>query len=86
MTIHMELTPEVWERVNTQLQKDYPASVFIMRSKMQRVLGFVDRKHWTYNRERNKWNRPIICLDFYDERKRTFFLLKYSQLLDDSSK
>lgn len=86
MPSHIELTPETWERVKEQLKQDYPMSVFAIRSKQKRVLGFTERNHWTYNDDKSKWNRPVICLDFFDERKRTFFLLKYSELLDNPKK
>lgn len=86
MTQHIELSPETWERVKEQIQKDYPISVLTIRSKMKKVLGFTDRNHWTYNKDKDKWNRPIICLDFFDEKRRTIFLLKYSEFLDNSKK
>lgn len=86
MPSHIELTPEEWDRVREQLKKDYPVSFIAIREKQKRVLGFTERNHWTYNDEKSKWNRPIICLDFFDERKRTFFLLKYSELLDNKSR
>ena len=86
MVQHIELTPETWERVKERIKKDYPVSVLAIRSKMKSVLGFTERNHWTYNNDKDKWNRPIICLDFFDEKKRTVFLLKYSELLDNSKK
>jgi hypothetical protein len=47
---------------------------------LQRELGFTVRRH-----VENQWNddafdyvfREVICLDFYDESMRTFFILKY---------
>jgi hypothetical protein len=86
MPSHIELTPETWERLREQLKKDYPFSVLAIREKQKRVLGFTERNHWTFNKETDRWNRPIICLDFYSEKKRTFFLMKYSELLDNNSK
>lgn len=83
MPSHIELTPETWKSVKEQLKKDYPTSVLAIREKQKRVLGFTERHHQAYNHEKTKWNHPIICLDFYSEKKRTFFLIKYSKLLDN---
>lgn len=81
MSKPIELTPETWEKVREQLKQDYPVSVLAIRSKMKQVLGFTERNHWTYNKEKGKWNRPVICLDFYSEKKRTFFIMKYSDFI-----
>jgi hypothetical protein len=86
MPSHIELSPEAWERIKEQLKKDYPMSVLAIREKQKRVLGFTERNHWTFNRENERWNRPIICLDFFSEKKRTFFIMKYSELLDSNRK
>lgn len=74
------LKPAQWEKLKNRLQNDYSPSVILIRDKMRKTLGFVDREHrwWT---ERIGYQTQI-CLDFYDEPKRTMFLLKYSEYLD----
>ena len=39
------LSTHAWQRIRTELHKEYPASVLALRSKMQRVLGFTVREH-----------------------------------------
>lgn len=57
----------------------------LIREKMKVVLGFVVRKHREWIPEKGydgygNWEETIK-LDFYDESKRTMFLLKYSEFL-----
>ena len=69
-----------WMTLRERLTEDYGRSVMLIRSRMRDKLGFTDREHrW--------WSERVgyqthICLDFYDEPKRTMFLLKYSEFLD----
>jgi len=49
---------------------------------MRKTLGFVDRAHRYYT-EQDGFTFQI-CLDFYDEPKRTMFILKYSEYLDSA--
>lgn len=65
-----------------RLTEDYGRGVMLIRSRMRNKLGFVDREHRWY--EPGKGYGMHICLDFYDEPKRTMFLLKYSEYLDKS--
>jgi hypothetical protein len=60
---------------------------------MKSVLGFTSRTHqeWIDQevdvkdiRYNTKYPITTICLDFYNEPKRTMFLLKYSEYLDKS--
>ncbi len=71
------LTEHQWCKLRVHLSTEYPASVMAIRSKMKKVLGFTVREHTQiveshYSSE--------IHLDFYNEAKRTMFLLKYSEL------
>lgn len=52
---------------------------------MKRVLGFVDREHAVWMEDTYK-RTSDVRLDFYDEPKRTMFVLKYSEYLDKSGK
>ena len=85
------LTPEAWKEIRSQLHEEYPKTVFMLRDKMRKVLGFTVREH-------KAWiNKPVtpgddlnfgytefqIHLDFYSENKRTMFLMKFSEILGD---
>ena len=51
---------------------------------MREVLGFTDREHQWWDPRTGYMTQ--ICLDFYNEPKRTMFMLKYSEYLDKSGK
>lgn len=80
MTKSIKLTEPQWSNLKVKLSQDYPPSVLLIREKMQRVLGFVNRHHsdWSGGRYRN-----FVFLDFYDEPKKTMFALKYSEYMHD---
>jgi hypothetical protein len=62
------------------LQEEHPKTVFMIRDKMKRVLGFTVREH-------RQWDEGVvnmmfqIHLDFYSQNKRTMFLMKFSEIL-----
>lgn len=71
------LSKPQWYALKEKVNQDYPPSVSLVREKMKRVLGFTPRLHET-------WDARIgytveMHLDFFDEQKRTMFLLKYSE-------
>ena len=74
------LTVSQWKKVREELQTEHPKTVFMLRDKMKRVLGFTVREH-------KSWDAGLvnevfeIHLDFYSERKRTKFLLKFSEVI-----
>lgn len=83
------LTEEKWNTLYEKLKKDYPLSVVLIRPRMREVLGFLPRSHEEWSkRELTIDRRDVgfhtmqhivkIHLDFYDEKKRTMFLLKYT--------
>ena len=77
------LTEQNWMKLRYQLFQTQPKSVMLTRWKMREVLGFTDRLHTEWVNEVNKWGgmgyeHREVHLDFYDEAKLTFFLLKYS--------
>jgi len=81
-----------WSKIKDQIAKNYPPSVLLIRNRMRAVLGFTVREHEEWiDREVNindvsygtKWIENTIHLDFYDNPKRTMFLLKYSDFLND---
>ena len=69
-----------WYKLKERLTNDYSPSVMMLSYRMKDKLGFTVREHtaWT---ERIGYTNDIR-LDFYDEPKRTMFLLKYSEYLD----
>lgn len=76
------LTEQNWAKLRYQLVQTQPRSVMMIRSKMRDVLGFTDRTHTKWIDKPNKWGgmgyqEIEVHLDFFDEAKRTFFLLKY---------
>ncbi len=76
------LTEPEWRDLERRLKDDYPPSVFLSKEKMRRVLGFTPRTHesWKVHEGKNRnWKERVIDihLDFFDDHKRTFFLLKY---------
>jgi hypothetical protein len=79
------LNLEQWAKLHTRLARDTPASVMIIRDKMKSVLGFTVRRHTVWKIDSDfghKHPTETIHLDFYNEPKRTMFLLKYSDYLE----
>ncbi len=79
------LTISQWKKIRTELKTEQPQTVFMLRDKMRRVLGFTVREH-------KRWDAGVvnviheIHLDFYSENKRTMFLLKFSEYLKGDTK
>lgn len=78
MSKPINLSRKEWTVLYDQLREDYPSSVLLIRSKMQKVLGFVARSHRDYN-----LGTSDVRLDFYSEKKRTLFILKYSDYISE---
>ena len=78
------LSEKQWNKLRDRLKADYSPSVMLIRSRMRNVLGFTDREHRWYTEQHGYMSQ--ICLDFYNEPKRTMFMLKYSEYLDKSGK
>jgi hypothetical protein len=90
MSKALVLSEEQWLKLQIKLCQDYPLSVVAIRWKMKEVLGFTTRTHKTWIdqevdlrdiRYNTKYQITNIHLDFYNEPKRTMFLLKYSEYL-----
>ena len=78
MSRPLQLTESQWMKIYHDIAANYPHSVLLVRAKMKEVLGFTSRSHsWL---EDDQYHRCIM-LDFYNEPKRTMFLLKYSEYL-----
>lgn len=76
------LNASQWKSIRKQLHEEYPKTVFMIRDKMRRVLGFTVREHkeWIPKMD-GGYTEFQIHLDFYSENKRTMFLLKFSEVL-----
>lgn len=86
------LSEHNWYKLKYQLSQNYPKSVMLTRWKMKEVLGFTDRLHTEYVDTRSmagefgmypeygsgRQPKRMVYLDFFDEAKKTMFLLKYS--------
>jgi hypothetical protein len=70
-------TPNAWDKVWQQIRKDHSNSI-IIRSVMKRKLGFTIREHraWVPKMDGGYYDFQIH-LDFYEEKYKTLFLLKY---------
>jgi hypothetical protein len=79
MSKPVQLTENQWEKIRQHTAEHYPPSVLLIRDCMRRDLGFTTRVHRDY-RTYQDYDAPIM-LDFYDDPKRTMFLLKYSEYL-----
>ncbi len=80
------LSENQWLSLRKEIDRLYPRSVSMIRWKMKEVLGFTDRRHTIWINEANKWDgmgyqKTEIHLDFFDDAKRTMFLLKFSDFL-----
>ena len=77
------LTHRQWDKLRTRLTNDYSPSVMMISWRMKEKLGFTVREYEVWREVGAKWNASSdIRLDFYDEPKRTMFLLKYSEYLN----
>ena len=79
----LKLTVEQWRKIRADLHTEHPTTVFMIRDKMKRVLGFTVREHneWVIKPD-GGYGEHSIRLDFYNERQSTMFLLKYSEYLN----
>jgi hypothetical protein len=78
----LKLTVKQWQVIRTDLHTDHPKSVFMLKHKMKSVLGFTVREHneWVIKPD-GGYGDYSIRLDFYNERKYTMFLLKFSEII-----
>lgn len=85
----VKLTVEQWQAIRKELQTEHPRTVFMLRDKMKRILGFTVREHkaWidkpaTAGDDLNfGYTEFQIHLDFYSQNKRTMFLMKFSEVI-----
>ena len=86
MANSIRLTTSQWHQIRQLIRQEYPTqgSVLIIRSVMQRELGFTTRLHreWIAEDGAGQYDgygnyQESIYLDFVDDAKETFFRLKY---------
>ena len=91
MSKHIVLTEGQWAKVYDIIAKTYPHSVLLIRDRMKEVLGFTVRRHREWVRY-DGWDHDYvprhlyveqIHLDFYNEPKRTMFLLRFSEIIGE---
>ena len=92
MSQPIEISHEQWNTLREKMLEDYPPSVTLIRSKMKSKLGFTNREYrdWDENARCNSvgdqlgnWRKYCVMLDFYSEKKRTFFIMKYSDYIQN---
>jgi hypothetical protein len=66
------LTMSQWAILRDEMMKYYPKSVVLVSYKLKEVLGFTMR---------SDYGALKVHLDFVDDIKRTFFILKYSEFI-----
>ena len=79
----LKLSVSQWQQIRKDMHNDYPKTVFMLRDKMKRLLGFTVREHndWVIKSD-GGYGEHSIRLDFYSEHKYTMFLLKYSEFIN----
>jgi hypothetical protein len=77
---HIELTHSEWDALKQRLTAEYGMRI-LLSWVSRRELGFTVREHRHFSERKDVENwrdgRTCICLDFYDEAMKSWFLLKY---------
>lgn len=88
MVKSIQLTTKQWTRLKERLSEEYPPSVMMIRGVMKLKLGFVTRTHrwveqveWKHGQKDQQFT--AIMLDFYSEKKHTWFLMKYGDYIQE---
>lgn len=84
VTKPIEISHSQWSKLVNQLSQDYPRSTVLLRNKMKQKLGFTPREYKDYDNNIGKYGgyrKNCVMLDFYSEKKRTFFIMKYSDYI-----
>lgn len=68
----LKINRNQWKCICNELNKSYGPSIYISYV-MRRKLGFI-RRHGDYD---------TVYLDFFNESKKTWFLLKYSDIINN---
>jgi hypothetical protein len=90
----IKLTFDEWHQIIQEIARHHPRSVWMIRPKMRKVLGFTAREYeeWVlfdytgaHSETPRKYLKKEIHLDFYDEAQRTMFLLKYGDWIKNET-
>ena len=76
---HLELTHGEWDRIKQQLTQQHGTKILI-NWVMRRELNFTVREHHRWDDKYQAWRdrRSVICIDFYSEDAKTYFLLRFT--------
>jgi hypothetical protein len=80
----IEISRTQWEKLNKQLKKEYSLGTILIRDRMKEKLGFLPREYKDWDDSMGKyggWRKNCVMLDFYSEKKRTWFMVKYSDYI-----
>jgi len=72
----LEFDPERWQEIWSELLSEHGPRIG-HRAICKRELGFTHRRHSYVEPFDSSWYTQKICLDFYDEAARTWFMMKY---------
>ena len=82
MSKPVKISQNQWLKLYNLIGKQYPPSVLLVTWRTREVLGFTPRRHSWFDKENDEYYDEMH-LDFYSEPKRTIFLLKYSDILNE---
>ena len=88
MSKPVEISHSQWNNLLTRLREEYSPSVVLLTRKMKSKLGFTPRTYKDWDDSIGKyggWRKNCVMLDFYSEKKRTWFLMKYSDYIQKES-
>lgn len=84
MSKPISLTLKQWSELRTKLSHDYGQAVGLVSWRLRETFGFTVREH--RDESHADWRQWItVKLDFYDEDKKTMFLLKYSDFIAEKT-
>jgi hypothetical protein len=88
---HLTLTPQHWDSVLMKIKDEYNPRVYLIRERMQKTLGFTVRRHQEWIDQKTSddelfsgYYLESVHLDFYDDAKKTWFLLKYLDIVSET--
>lgn len=86
----LEFTRDEWIPIQQRLLQEHGVATMSISWRCRRELGFTIRHHvrWVAvdnspgllvqpHTDKLSYREDVICLDFYDEAMRTFFIMKY---------
>lgn len=83
MSKSIKISHSQWVNIRSKILEKHPLSVVVIRDVMKRELGFTTREHTEWLPKVSRYD-TVLYLDFYDEKKRTYFLLKYGDYITDA--